>query len=156
MFGICRSNPCSTFSRFGARAKAAVKPASTFACNRILGAGLAWARFCAASSRFSYRFFRRVMFIHNFYRLQEGFNPIHPATTSCEANVTFMRYLTHIGSRGGAHPLFRLDIFWGWVVGDPWLYYYPDNIKIWYGRNIWAFLSEWAGVSNQEAVIFRM
>ena len=31
-----------------------------------------------------------------FCRLQEGVNPIHPATTSCEANITFMQYLTYM------------------------------------------------------------
>ena len=35
-----------------------------------------------------------------FCRLQEGFNPIHPATTSCEANVTYVRYLTDLGIKG--------------------------------------------------------
>ena len=59
------------------------------------------------------------MLIHNFCRLQEGVNPIHPATASCEANVTYVRYLTDPGIKGGAHSLFRLDIFWVWVAGDP-------------------------------------
>ena len=69
------------------------------------------------------------MFIHNFCRLQEGVNPIRPATASWEANVTYTRFLLHLGVSGGAHPLFRLDIFWVWVAGDPELYYYPGNNK---------------------------
>ena len=40
------------------------------------------------------------MFIHKFCRLQEGVNPIHPATASCEAIVTYVRYLTDLGIKG--------------------------------------------------------
>ena len=51
-------------------------------------------------------------YVHtNFFRLPEGPHPTHPATTSCQANVTYMRYLTFIRFKGGAHPLFRIDIF---------------------------------------------
>ena len=53
------------------------------------------------------------MFIHNFCRLQEGVNPIHPVTTLCEANVTYMRYLMHIGSRRGVPILCFAWIFFG-------------------------------------------
>ena len=40
-----------------------------------------------------------------------------------------MRYLTFIRLKGGAHPLFRVDIFWIWVAGDTRLYYYPGSNK---------------------------
>ena len=52
------------------------------------------------------------MFIHNFCRLQEGVDPIHPATTSCETNVTYMRYLTYMRFEG-VPGLALLQIYFG-------------------------------------------
>ena len=56
------------------------------------------------------------MFIHNFCRLREGVNPIHPATASWEANVTYTRFLLHLGVQGV--PI----LCFGWIfLGVGWL-----------------------------------